>query len=120
MSQMSQPEADRWLCRQSTTTLSTMKETRNIRQTSELVWGHWVYPRGNRNGSPRIVGESYHELHGPTAASSISAYAEDLNMRGVKPTEMKKCVADGACKMPKKDPQQLGLMLMLTPSFPSS
>lgn len=111
-----QHEPDRWLCRMSTSTLATMKETRNIRQTYELVWGHWVYPR-TKKGSPKIVGESYHELHGPTAAASISAYAEDLNMRRVPPSEMRKCVADGACKAPKNDPNQLFLVMMIEPKF---
>jgi len=107
---------DRWLCRQSTHDLGSRKETANIRQTSELVWGHWVHPQ-SKHGNPRIVGESYHELHGPTACASISAYAEDLNMRGVKPSEMTRCVADGGCKKPKSDPNQMGFVMMVEPDF---
>lgn len=108
-------DPDRWMVRSSTTALNTMKETKSIRCTYELVWGHWVFPRGS-NGNPKIVGESYHELHGPTAEASLLSYAEDLNMRKVQPSEMPKCVADG-CKIPRNDPNQLGFAMMIEPEF---
>lgn len=77
--------------------------------TVELVWGH-------RGKEGKIIGESYHQLTGPTARSSMSAYAEDLNMRKVPPSKAVRCVADG-CRLPKNDPNQLGLVLMIQPNF---
>jgi hypothetical protein len=109
-------EPDRWLVREETHNLNTMKETRNIRVVFQLVWGHWVYPRG-ANGSPHIVGESHHELHGPTAHTSMVSFAEDLNMRKVPPSEIKKCVADGGSKVPNNDPNQMGFAMMIEPDF---
>jgi len=113
-SQATQHEPDRWMVRECIHNLATDKETKNIRVCQELVWGHWVYPRGNQ-GNPRIVGESYHELHGPTAAASLSSYAEELNFRKVTPDTFPKDLKMG--RQPKNDPAQLGLMLMMTPNF---
>lgn len=107
----------RWLCRErvdaDTTCLNGVAKTK---VWHELVWGCWEAAKEHKNGQytpARIVGESYHELHGPTSGASIQSFAEDLNMRGVPPSK----VDFKQSKKPKNDPNQMSLLLMMSPNF---
>jgi hypothetical protein len=90
---MNNPESEmRWLCREKIDMDSNIANgVARHKKWSQLVWGRWENAVDHKNGqtSPaKIVGEVYHELHGPTAESAISAYAEDLNFRRIPPSKV--------------------------------
>lgn len=106
-------EENRWMCRERIDMDNAIRNgVARHKKVCELVWGRWEAETKHKNGqiSPkRIVGEVYHELSGPTAESSISAYAEDLNMRNVPPTKVPEF---RKASNKKNDPQQPMLALM--------
>lgn len=101
----------RWMCRERIDMDNAIKNgVAKHKKVCELVYGRWEEEKKHKNGqiSPkRIVGEVYHELSGPTAEASISAYAEDLNFRNVPPSK-----APSFKKPPKNDPNQMSLLLI--------
>lgn len=101
----------RWMCRErveaDTVCLNGVAKTKVYH---ELVWGRWEKEKKHRNGQitpAKIVGEAYHEIHGPTSCASIQSFCEDLNMRQVPPSKV-----PSFKKPPKNDPNQMSLLLI--------
>lgn len=103
----------RWMCRERIDMDNAIKNgVAKHKKVCELVYGRWEEEKKHKNGqiSPkRIVGEVYHELSGPTAEASISAYAEDLNFRNVPPS---KAPSFKPASSKKQDPAQMSLLLI--------
>lgn len=85
-------EPKRWMCRERIDMDNAITNgVAKHKVWHELVWGRWEMEKHHKNGQitpKQIVGESYHELHGPTSAASINSFAEDLNMRNVPPSKI--------------------------------
>jgi len=111
---MNNPEQEmRWLCREKIDMDNNIANgVARHKKWAQLVYGRWEKAVDHKNGqtSPaKIVGEVYHELHGPTAESAISAYAEDLNFRKVPPS---KAPTFKPATNNKPDPAQFSLPLV--------
>ena len=83
------PETKQWLVREKTQSGTSKGDdlgpfVRKI--TVELVYGVWKAAE-KATSQPRIVGESYHTLSGPTARKSIQKMADDLNAKGTIPED---------------------------------
>lgn len=101
-----------WLYRETTGRSSTVRGKEKCVVTQELVWGH----RQEINKRFLVVGDAFLTLSGPTAKASICSLAEQYNLTGKHPPELRpKCVADGG-RLPKDGgPNQDIMRLTLQP-----